>query len=223
MPDLYDNPVHLTHGRVKLALHELRGGDGPTLLLLHGVAEHSPSSIPSWATSWTAAVHALDFTGHGASTRPRGGGYTAELMMADVDAAVARLGPVTIVGRGLGGYIALLIAGSRGELIRGIVIADGPGLDGGPTGFTSTAVVTIDDGRELAAHEPDPFAVAELSRDVRPPDYAATFARRTLEASLVDPAIIVSARSNPHWLDAVAREPGVQRMSLPDAVAHFSK
>ena len=46
------------------------------------------------------------------STVPVGGGYTAEVLMADADTAVAHLGPSTIVGRGLGGYIAVLLAGA---------------------------------------------------------------------------------------------------------------
>ena len=47
-------------------------------------------------------VWALDFTGHGASSMPVGGGYFCELLMADVDAALAHLGPTTLYGRGLG-------------------------------------------------------------------------------------------------------------------------
>ena len=51
--------------------------------------------------------------------------------MGDVDAALAHLGPSTVLGRGLGAYIALLIAGARPDLVRGAVLADGPGLVGG--------------------------------------------------------------------------------------------
>ena len=51
--------------------------------------------------------------------------------MADADAALAHLGPATVYGRGLGAYVALLIAGARPDLVRGAVLDDGPGLVGG--------------------------------------------------------------------------------------------
>ena len=122
---------------------------------------------------------ALDFTGHGAiEPVPAGGGYTAEILMADVDAALAHLGACTVVGRGLGAYVALLIAGARPELVRGAVLADGPGLAGGGPSPHSPSVI----GRRGTAagsdrrRPPDPFALVELARDVRPADYATTYA-----------------------------------------------
>ena len=60
-----------------------------------------------------------------------GGGYFCEALMADVDAAIAHLGQVTIFGRGLGAYVGLLAAGGRAEEVRGVILADGPGLAGG--------------------------------------------------------------------------------------------
>ena len=101
----------LAHVKVRLALHELRDGEGRPLLLLHGLGEHTPSAVPQAAASWPGPVLGLDLTGHGRSSRAPGGGYTAEILMADVDAALAHLGPATLLGRGLGGYVGLLIAG----------------------------------------------------------------------------------------------------------------
>ena len=80
--------VRLQHNRIGLALHRLRDGEGQPLLLLHGLGEQSPEVAPGWTSSWKGAVFALDFTGHGASDVPRGGGYTAETLMADVDVAL---------------------------------------------------------------------------------------------------------------------------------------
>ena len=65
----------LRHGRVALALHELRAGTGRPLLLLHGLGERSPEKVPSDAEAWSGPVHALDFTGHGQSTITVGGGF----------------------------------------------------------------------------------------------------------------------------------------------------
>ena len=51
--------------------------------------------------------------------------------MGDADIALAHLGPSTLLGRGLGAYIALMIAGARPDLVRGAVLDDGSGLAGG--------------------------------------------------------------------------------------------
>mgnify|MGYP002631476571 CR=1 FL=1 len=74
----------LRHGKIELALHHLRdatAGGGRPLLILHGLGESSPYIVPRWADAWAGPIAALDFTGHGASTIPRGGGYTAELLL----------------------------------------------------------------------------------------------------------------------------------------------
>ena len=197
--------VTLTHNRVELALHQLRGGTGRALLLLHGLGESSPGTVPDAVAAWPGPVHALDFTGHGRSTMPIGGGYTAEILMADADAAVQHLGQVTVVGRGLGAYIGLLIAGARAPQVVGAVLADGPGLSGGPSVATSQPVFSLD--RVDAA--PDPYAIVELGRDLRPPDYATAFSRLALQGSDLDQPITVAAKFRPAWLAAVAEEPGV--------------
>ena len=172
-PETHDAPpTMLVHGRSRLALHQLADGDETThpLLLLHGLGERSPAGLPTSAASWPGPVFALDFTGHGSSTIPSGGGYTAEVLMADVDAALEHLGPTTLLGRGLGSYVALLAAGGRAALVRGAVLTDGPGLVGGGIRPASAYIAPAP---EAPCGPPDPLALAELSRDVRPPDYAA--------------------------------------------------
>jgi pimeloyl-ACP methyl ester carboxylesterase len=212
--------VELRHNRVTLALHGLRaeGADRP-LLLLHGLGDRSPTVLPVWAESWTGPIWALDFTGHGASTLPVGGGYTAEVLMADADAALAYLGRATVVGRGLGAYVALLIAGARPHLVRGAVLCDGPGLAGGGTEPASTIILR---GLPTTDATPDAWALAELSRDVRPTDYATSFARQATQLSGLDWPIAVCARWRVPWLHAVASEPGVLDTTLPEALAHYA-
>ena len=210
----------LRHNAVRLALHELRGGEGRALLLLHGLGERSPSTVPADAAGWPGPVHALDFTGHGQSTVPTGGGYTAEVLMADADAALAHLGQVTVVGRGLGAYIALLLAGARAADVRGAVLADGPGLAGGAPVPGSPSIQFPDPN---AAAPPDPFAFAELTADVRPPDYASSFVRQANHLSGLAEPITVTAHVRPDWLRAVAGEPGVREAaSVADALAHYA-
>jgi pimeloyl-ACP methyl ester carboxylesterase len=164
-------------------------------------------------------VTALDFTGHGSSTVPPGGGYTAEILLADADVALAELGQATIVGRGLGAYIALMLAGARPQQVRGAVLCDGPGLAGGAIEPTSQSFVTL----APRQHPPDPYALFELSYDLRPPDYATLFVRMALESSGLDEPIAVAAVVRPPWLAAVAGELGVMTASVHDALAVFSR
>jgi pimeloyl-ACP methyl ester carboxylesterase len=210
--------ITLRHNRVELALHEIRAGAGRPLLLLHGLGEASPDRVPSRADTWAGPVYGLDFTGHGASTLPIGGGYTAEILLGDVDAAINHLGEVTIYGRGLGGYIALLAAGAAPDRVLGAVIADGPGLTGGPTEPTSQAVVRLVDDR----HTPDPYALLELGRDLRPADYALDFVRMAVTGSDLDEPINVAAVFRPPWLAAVAAAPGVAGLDVPEALALYA-
>lgn len=209
----------LQHNRVRLALHQLKAGEGTPLLILHGLGE--PTRLPTgpW-DQWSGAIWGLDFTGHGQSQVPRGGGYTAEILMGDVDVALAHLGPVTLFGRGLGAYIALLVAGARPELVNGVVLTDGSGLTGGGEGpQSSTWYLPADaDGRT-----PDPYALYELSNDVRPSDYAIGFLHLLLSGSKLDVPLVVAAKNRPPWLAAVAKDPGVVCEGLSQAFERYNK
>jgi pimeloyl-ACP methyl ester carboxylesterase len=209
----------LAHGHVQLALHELRSGDGPTLLLLHALADRTPTEVPDDAAAWPGPVFGLDFTGHGESTVPAGGGYTSELLMADADAALAHLGPCTVLGRGLGAYAALTVAGARPDLVRGAILADGAGIAGGGEHPGSVLVLPAP---EPATTTPDPWALHELSRDLRPADYATSFVRLAVQQSGLDEPIPVSARFKPPWLEAVANEPGVADKPVVEALAAYA-
>jgi pimeloyl-ACP methyl ester carboxylesterase len=220
-----DGVVWLEHNAVRLALHPVATGQPGAsavapLLLLHGLGESAAARHPATA-AWPGAVWALDFTGHGRSTVPQGGGYTAEVLMGDADLALAHLGPCTVLGRGLGAYVALLIAGARPHLVRGAVLCDGPGMAGGGVGPTSSAVLTIDDTHARPLEAPDPWALLELSRDVRPPDYATAFARQATQLSSFGYPFAVCARWRPPWLEAVANEPGVLDMTVEEALAFY--
>ena len=211
--------VVLRHNKIDLALHRLRDGSGRPLLHLHGLGEASPSAVPPSLAAWPGPVWALDFTGHGASTIPVGGGYFCEVLMGDVDAALAHLGPMTVYGRGIGGYVGLLIAGARADDVRGVIIDDGPGLVGGGT-EPGTPFVLAEPLSVTGT--PDPYALLDLHHDVRPPDYATSFARLAATLSGLDVAVAVNAMVRPPWLAAVILEPGVRQLSLPEALALFA-
>jgi len=218
-----DTPVtRLRHNRIELVLHHLAPGQGRPLLILHGLGDRAPRLRPAWTAGWTGPVMALDFTGHGQSTVPRGGGYSSEVLMGDVDAALAYLGPSTVVGFGLGAYVALLIAGGRPDLVHGAVLNDGPGLTGGPTQPTSVSVLPPGLTSTGTVHTPDPWALLDLALDLRPPDYATAFVRLAMAASGFDEPLTVVCASSAPWLDAVRAEPGVaSETDLAAAVARY--
>ena len=211
--------LRLSHARIELALHELRAGSGLALLLLHGLGERSPRDVPAYAAFWPGPVYALDFTGHGESGHSLGGGYTAEVLMGDADAALRKLGRATLLGRGLGAYVALLLAGARPREVRGAILADGLGLSGGGSEAATPSIVYPNPN---AKAPPDPFALAELARDVRPPDYATAFVRQASQLSGIERPIAVCCVEKPDWIEALLREPGVQLTSVADALAQFA-
>jgi pimeloyl-ACP methyl ester carboxylesterase len=211
----------LRHGKIELALHRLREGGGRTLLLLHGLGERSPRALPETLAAWPGPVAALDFTGHGDSTRPVGGGYFAELMVADADAALARLGEATLLGRGLGAYVALLLAGGRPEAVRGALLCDGPGLaGGGPHPRDPSLALPPPDAPQGGA---DPLARLELSRDVRPPGYAALYLALANARPGQSEPVWICAEERPPWLAGLLGRPGVAVASLAEALAACAK
>lgn len=222
--------VMLRHNRIDLALHLLRpepldaDDPGRPLLLLHGLGDRSPDAVPSWVADWPGSVAALDFTGHGESTCPASGGYSPETLMADVDHALAHLTDhddersITVLGRGLGAYVALQIAGARASQVHGVILVDGPGLAGGPTGPSSQAVFSL----QTDGSTPDPYALVELGRDLRPGDYAVSFVNLANAGAPVANPITVASSFHPKWLAAVADQPGVVEAGIADALASYA-
>ncbi len=213
--------VWLRHNRMRLALYRLRAARNPDvrpLLLLHGLGERTPARPPHATDGWDGEVWGLDFTGHGRSDMPRGGGYTAEILMADVDAALAHLGPVTVVGRGLGAYVALLIQGGRPSLVHGSVLTDGPGIVGGGIGPSAPRITAV----EPAEVTPDPFALAELTTDVRPPDYAVDYLRQAVRYSPLGEPVALAGRVRPPWMAALEGLPGVRVSTVAEALADYA-
>jgi pimeloyl-ACP methyl ester carboxylesterase len=216
--------IRLRHAKVDLALHALRAPRDDRradrrLLLLHGLGEASPRAVPDELQPWPGPIFALDFTGHGESTLPRGGGYTAEQLMADADTAVTHLGSATLCGRGLGAYVALLLAGARPQAVHGVILCDGPGLAGGGSQPLTPFLPAVD---ARAVAPPDPLALMEMARDLRPPDYATAFVRQVTHLSGREQPVSVCAVQRPEWLGAVVAEPGVEVRSLAEALEAYS-
>jgi pimeloyl-ACP methyl ester carboxylesterase len=109
------------------------GGDGPPVLLLHGLAGYAGewAETAGWLSE-RARVVALDARGHGRSERlPADVSRAAHV--ADAALAVERLelGRIVVVGQSLGGLTALLLAAERPDLVRGLVIVEAGPHGGG--------------------------------------------------------------------------------------------
>jgi hypothetical protein len=77
---------------------------------------------------------------------------------------------------------------------------------------------------ERVGTTPDPYALAELGRDLRPPDYATAFSRLALQGSDLGQPITVVARFRPAWLRAIAEEPGVAEAdSIAGAIEAYAR
>jgi pimeloyl-ACP methyl ester carboxylesterase len=203
-----------SHGELTLALHELRGGSGTALLLLHqlGGASTDWGAPPE---GWPGPVFALDFAGHGASERRTGGAYVPELLAADADAALELLGPCRLAGAGVGAYVALLLAGARPERVPAALLLPGRGLDGGGPlpdrrrGRTFLAPSVDGDGG------PDPM-IWSCDADPRPPDYALAFAAAARRLLLAE-----DGGPRPPWWEAIRAASVARRLAI-DVTSPFA-
>lgn len=209
----------LVRARARLALHVVRDGradaGAPALLLLHELGGSSArwtddeADVLAWPGA--RAIYALDFVGHGASADCRGSAYWAEGFAADADAALAAIGasgsaPVCVAGRGVGAYVAMLLAGARPAVVRGAALLPGAGLAGaGPEPDLGGALAPLPPraaprGAPRPAVRPDP-RVALADAEPRPPAYARAYAERArrLVAAPCAPA--------PPWWSECAKAP----------------
>ena len=123
----------LAADEVVLHGHRVRfhsSGDGPLLVLLHGIA----STADTWAPVATglAANHTViapDLLGHGASAKPRGD-YSLGAYASGVRDLITALGHerATVVGHSLGGGIAMQFAYQFPERVERLVLISSGGL-----------------------------------------------------------------------------------------------
>src|SRR4051795_3570340 len=108
-------------GRLKIST--LTMGEGPDLLLLHGLGSTKASFFETAAAlSRSYRVHALDLPGFGGSskpsTAPHGAAYAARAVLGTMDAlGIAR---AHIAGNSMGGRVALEVGLTRPERVGGL-------------------------------------------------------------------------------------------------------
>lgn len=107
-------------------LHVTEAGEGPPLVLLHGWPQHAGcwrTLIPQLADRHR--VLAPDLRGFGRSDAPPGD-YAKATLAADVVALIEAegLGPVRLIGHDWGGWISLLLALERPDVVERVVALD---------------------------------------------------------------------------------------------------
>jgi len=109
------------------------GGDGPVLLLVHGLA--SNAGFWRYATPRLAAagyrVVAVDLPGFGKSEKSAAFPYTMRFQAETVARVIEALdlGPVTYVGHSMGGQIGITLALARPDLVQRLVLAAPAGVE----------------------------------------------------------------------------------------------
>ena len=141
-------------------LHRTEVGDGPTLLVAHGLF----GSARNWGAvakrlSDIRTVVAVDMRNHGESPRSDDHSYAA---LAD-DLAEVLDGPADVLGHSMGGKAAMMLALRRPDLVRSLIVADIA-----PRAYDHTQRPTIEAMRsvDLAAVERRSDADAQLRRAI---------------------------------------------------------
>lgn len=164
-----------------MKLHIEQRGDGPPLVMTHGVGSSS--------ATWAAQIPVLegsfsltywDLRGHGSSDRPEDPQcYSRDLALNDLRDVVEMAGsgePVILVGHSLGGYLSLALAISQPSLVRALVlVATGPGFrdpearDKWNSGMAKVAAAfDLPDFVAKIAEQPDALVIDGIS-DIKVP------------------------------------------------------
>ena len=120
----------LSLSRGELEIGYRAAGDGPPVVLVHGLG----ASSTAWhyqldALAGSHRVFAIDLPGHGRTPLPRdaaGGALAAEVVTAFLEQVAGA--PAALAGHSMGGAVALLAALRRPDLVRSLALVSSAGL-----------------------------------------------------------------------------------------------
>lgn len=217
--------IRLRSGRIQIALHTLVDRPGPCLLGVHELGG-SHRDFETFAERWPGAVHALDLSGHGASDRLKGRAYSSEDWAADADVALRHLGGAWVVGKGVGAFAALLLAGARPESALGTLLLPGRGLAGNGEGPDEARMeadrrflkLCLETATQPDREDFDPLAI-ETESHHRPRRYARDFAERAMPLLLAE-----NGDERPPWWEELRELSSTSQISgdAPAAMAEFA-
>lgn len=166
--DVNNETVSVNGQQIALA----RFGDGPALVVLHGIGSNGTSWAPVAARlARSYEVIAIDHRGHGASSHPATG-YLVDDYAGDLTALIDALGlerPL-VMGHSLGGMTALEWARRHPDRAAAIVLEDAPMWRGGPgveelfDGWIATSQMPVEDVRAHYAAENPAWSAADIAR-----------------------------------------------------------
>lgn len=112
-------------------IHYLVKGDGPPLVLVHGVAMRSHDWAPLYRTlARTHRVYALDLLGYGDSDKPKDAEYSVATQAAVVRGFMdaMKIEHADVVGVSMGGWVALKLAAGHPQRVRRLVLVSSGGF-----------------------------------------------------------------------------------------------
>ena len=151
------------------------GGDGPTIVLLHGFASSKEVWLPV-AKLLTPHFHLIipDLPGWGESSRNTDASYDIDAQASRLDAFVQalRLQRFVLVGHSMGGAIAGVYAAGHPEHVAELALVDAFGLKSRPNAFDEQALAGKD---PFLFHDRAGFNHAIALAFERPPEIPARF------------------------------------------------
>lgn len=113
------------HATPSAAAHTTELGSGPTVVIVHDLGDSRLTWIPT-ARRLLGSHHVVlaDLPGHGDTPLPNP--FSLDAAVASLDALLATMNPdsTLLVGKGMGGLIAMLEAEAHPQRMRGVVVVD---------------------------------------------------------------------------------------------------
>jgi len=187
-------------GDIAVAYHA--AGDGPTVVLIHGLAQDHRMWVTQQEALTSHRTIAYDLRGHGATTTGSPDGSLDQLG-GDLIALLKEVGPAVCVGFSLGGTVALWAASERPDLVPEVVaLATSSVVGRAAAGFFAERIALFTEGEAGAIRK----AVLEDTR--------AQFAGATIDADEIADARMKAIGDGRGYVNAARAMLGVHEHPL---------